>query len=75
MPSESFKEVMRRWLDQAPALPVSRRIKLYRGLAEFCGDPKDRQSFLQIASELEGAERHCREFVFLLSERIGSNDS
>lgn len=48
------------------SLPVPRRILLYRGLANLCGDVLLSAQFHDLADELESADRRCREFRFEL---------
>ncbi len=45
-------------------LPVSRRVLLYRGLAELCGEPHEAARFNMLANELEQADLRCRQFQF-----------
>lgn len=61
MPSEAMKTVIDFCLEHAPAAPVQRRIKLYRGLAEFCGDMQQAAQFSAAAREMEAAEARCQE--------------
>ena len=57
-----IEEALRRESD----LPVSRRILLYRGLANLCGDVPTSAHFRTLARDLETTERRCREFRFEL---------
>jgi hypothetical protein len=52
----AFPVLIRTALEAAPGLPVSRRIFLYRELAEIFGTAEDSQSFLRLADSLESAE-------------------
>lgn len=45
-------------------LPVARRVSLYRGLAELCGEPHEAARFNVLADELEQADLRCRQFQF-----------
>lgn len=45
-------------------LPVARRVSLYRGLAELCGEPHEAARFRVLADELEQADLRCRQFQF-----------
>lgn len=49
---------------QAAALPVSNRIKVYRGLADTINDRAYQLVFLGRAEILEEAERKCSELKF-----------
>ena len=64
MPSELWKNVFTECFDHAQSLPVPRRAKLYRGLAEFCGSHEQAAEFNQLAGDLEAADRRSREFAF-----------
>jgi hypothetical protein len=68
MRSSSQKIVMDFCLEHAEAAPVQRRVSLYRGLAEVCGDLLEQKQLLQMAAELESADQHCREFRFNFSK-------
>lgn len=68
MRSEDYNEVIEFCLDHAELAPVHRRVKLYRGLAEFCADTHLKQQFLQMAGRLESADAQCREFAFKFRE-------
>lgn len=51
-------------LEHAFEVPVSRRVRLYRGLAEFCANTQEAARLHLLADELERADRRCREFKF-----------
>jgi hypothetical protein len=59
-----LKTVMDFCLKHAEEAPVQERIFLYRGLAEFCGEPARAAQLRSMASDLEKAELRCREFRF-----------
>lgn len=63
MPSEALKTVIDFCLEHAPEAPVHRRVKLYRGLAEFCGDKRQAALFNAAANDLETADARCRELA------------
>lgn len=65
MQTEALKTVIEACLDQAKDAPVPKRIKLYRGLAEFCGDMQQAAQFNAAARELEEADARCRELALL----------
>lgn len=65
MQTEALKTVIEACLDQAKDAPVPKRIKLYRGLAEFCGDMQQAAQFIAAARELEEADARCRELALL----------
>lgn len=50
-------------------LPVARRVSLYRGLAELCGEPHEAARFNVLANELEEADLRCRQFQFTTPPR------
>jgi hypothetical protein len=50
-------------------LPIARRVLLYRGLAEICGDAAETRELIQLAHDLESAERRCREFRFNINPK------
>lgn len=66
--SPELQTVLDFCLQHADAAPLARRVLLYRGLAEFCGDAKESRGFLQLAADLEAADRRCREFHFLFTQ-------
>lgn len=51
-------------LEHVESAPLSKRVFIYRGLAEFCGDDSLSREFLQLASDLESADRRCKECAF-----------
>ena len=57
-------------LKHADDAPVTERVSLYRGLAEFCGEPKRAAEFRRQADALESADFQCREFAFQLTNRL-----
>lgn len=63
MRSDALQTVIEFCLDHAHEAPVHRRVKLYRGLAEFCGDRQEAATFNAVASELEAADLRCRELA------------
>lgn len=62
--SNPLQEVVSFCLDHADQAPVSRRIVLYRGLAEVCADEQECAMLQSLATELEAADHRCREFAF-----------
>jgi hypothetical protein len=58
-------------LENAEQVPVSRRISLYRGLAEICGDLQEQKELRDMAADLEAAELRCREFRFNFGNNLG----
>jgi len=64
MQSEPFKTIIEFCLEKSHEVDIPKRIKLYRGLAEFCGDMQQGADLFRRADELETAERRCREFRF-----------
>lgn len=58
-------------LSRAATEPVPKRIRLYRSLAEFCGDEKEIKSLNEMADNLAAAEARCREFAFHFSQKSG----
>lgn len=66
--SRQLQTVVEFCLEHAEAAPVARRAFLYRGLAEFCGDAAEQSTLLQLAADLEAADRRCREFAFRYAE-------
>lgn len=55
-------------LEHAESAPVQRRVSLYRGLAEICGDLHEQKILMQMAAELEKADRRHREYVLEFKE-------
>lgn len=50
-------------LDKADEEATQRRIRLYRALAAYAGNPKEAAELNAIADVLESADQACREFV------------
>jgi len=71
MRSESQHVVMDFCLEHAESSPVRRRVSLYRGLAELCGDLREQKQLMQMADELEHADSLCREFRFNFTKPEG----
>ena len=67
--SREMQAVLDFCLEHAESAPVRRRVSLYRGLAEFCGDEEDGREFLRQAELLERAEFRFEEFRFRLTRR------
>jgi hypothetical protein len=66
-----LKTVMDFCLEHAEDAPVARRISLYRGLAEFCGDAGRAAKLRRMADDLELADLRCREFRFTFTNGGG----
>lgn len=56
-------------LDQAAAQPPMKRARLYRALAEYCGDPAETRKLRAMAKNIEQAEQCYREFIFTFKLR------
>ena len=69
--SNSLVEVVNFCLDHAEQVPVTRRVSLYRGLAEICADAQESAALNKLADELEAADRRCREFAFRFKQGGG----
>ena len=67
--SQEMQEVLDFCLEHAESASVRRRVSLYRGLAEFCGDESEGREFLRQADLLERAECRFEEFRFRLARR------
>lgn len=50
-------------LRHAAAEPTPQRIRLYRSIAEVCGEPAGREELLRRAADLERADQQCQEFT------------
>lgn len=61
MASEHMKTVIDFCLEHAADAPVKRRVKLYRGLAEFCGDTQQAAHFNAAARDLESVDARILE--------------
>lgn len=46
------------------SLPIRRRVVLYRGLANLCGDLLQNAELQKLANELEQADQRCQQFQF-----------
>jgi hypothetical protein len=64
MVSESRKTVIDFCLARAEEAPIHTRIKLYRGLADICGNEMLSVELEKCADGLEAAEHRCQEFAF-----------
>ncbi len=51
-------------LQQAEDQPLSKRVHLYRALAQYSGVPREMDALNQLADQLEAADLSCRQFVF-----------
>ena len=69
--SNELRTVIEFCLEHAEEAPVHRRVSLYRGLAEFCGEPKRAAEFRSLATSLESADHRCREFRFNFTKPEG----
>ena len=67
--SKEMQTVLDFCLEHAESAPVRRRVSLYRGLAEFCGDEEEGRELLRQAELLEQAEYRFEEFRFRLSRK------
>jgi hypothetical protein len=57
-------ELMSFVLEASESLPLVRRVKVIRGLANLCGDPQEQASLLALAEQLKRSDELCREFNF-----------
>jgi hypothetical protein len=62
-------EVLKFCLEHAQNAPVWRRVRIYRGLAEICGNEPEAAALTKMADDLEQADKRCREFVFKFEEK------
>lgn len=62
-------------LKVAENLAVRRRIQIYRGVADLCGDPEEQRELRKLASDLEASERLCREFRFRFIQKTSATPS
>lgn len=62
--SEPLQTVINFCLDHSFEAPVAKRVKLYRGLAEFCADAQEAANLKALADSLEATDLLCREFSF-----------
>jgi hypothetical protein len=65
------KELIEFVQDRAMELPVSQRIKIYRGMADFINDSGLARKFIQRAMILEAAEAKCRKLHLRFSKETG----
>jgi hypothetical protein len=56
-------------LEKALEAPNAQRIRIYRGLAEVCGDEREQADLKAMANALERTERLCREFNFSFRQK------
>lgn len=59
-------------LDQAESVPIARRARLYRALADIVGVPEEADQLNTMAAALEQAEALCREFKFSFSQKLSA---
>lgn len=64
MNADQLRVIIEEARSREDQLPVARRVSLYRGLAELCGDPHEAACFRVLASELSEADLRCRQFQF-----------
>jgi len=67
--SEHSQTVIDFCLEHAFEAPLQRRVKLYRGLAEFCADEQESANLKSLADSLEATDKLCREFAFQFSQK------
>lgn len=51
-------------LEASSTLPVGRRVRVLRGLAEVVGSSREQNQLNSLANDLETADRHLLEFSF-----------
>ena len=71
MDSHFYREVAEFVIEQAALQPLSKRIRLYRGLSKLCGDEVHAPQLEKLANDLEAADLRCREFAFRFSQGGG----
>ncbi len=64
MNAEQLTVIFEEARSREESLPVSRRVVLYRGLANLCGDLRIAADLNARADELEAACLKCRQFEF-----------
>lgn len=69
MPKKDLVELIRFVLESSDQQPVHRRVTLYRGLANICGDETEAKQLTTLADELEKADARCAEFIFSFSQQ------
>jgi hypothetical protein len=69
IPNPDLAEVFRSALEHAEELPIHRRIHVYRGLAQICGDRREEERLNSLASVLMASEKLCREFKFSFRQK------
>lgn len=65
--SRSMQVVIETCLTHAESLPPMKRAELYRCMAESCGTEQEAADLVLLASDLESADRRCREFAFRIT--------
>ncbi|HYE33525.1 MAG TPA: hypothetical protein VEH27_19040 [Methylomirabilota bacterium] len=58
-------------VDRAQNEPVSKRVELYRALADVCGDEKESLKFSDLAEQLEATAAQERQIAFDFRNRFG----
>lgn len=61
-------------LDHAVDLPLHRRIRVYRALAEVVGKEAERVKLLEMAGQLKNADSLCRDFNFSFQQATTANN-
>lgn len=56
-------------LEQAQSAPVRKRISVYRGLADLCGDADEAKTLLSLADNLSMIEDRAQEFAFEFTKK------
>ncbi len=59
-------------LESAASAPVSKRIRIYRGLADVCGSESEHNQLNKMADDLEAVELRTREFHFQFHQNIAT---
>lgn len=65
----AHKELVQFVLDQSLSLPVDKRVRIYKALANIAGDVNQCEVLLSLASKLSEAEENCRQFIFSFAQQ------
>lgn len=72
MKTNSHLELVAFVLEQAQGVPPAKQARLYRALSEIVGLPEEAKRLREMASLLEEADGHFRQFMFSFSQKISA---
>jgi hypothetical protein len=69
MLNKDHMEVVAFVLEQIDRASGSRKARIYRGLADLCGDDAEAKELRKMASDIEAVDHRCQEFAFKFNRK------